>query len=131
MLWLGRLDAQSGRDPHLRIYGGSLGELLAAFGKARGSSVGPRLAWHDSKEFTYWLFRYRLLSQVPARVASDTKRALGHLRALRGVGPEDSPDPLRPGARDGLDDAGHPPGTGAIDISSSSAVSAARTAPEA
>ncbi len=127
----GRLDAQSGRDPLLRIYGGSLGELLAAFGQERGSSVGPRFAWHDSKEFTYWLFRYRLRSHVPARVASDTKRALGHLRALRGVGSEDSPDPLRPGARDGLDDAGHPPGPGVIDIGSASAAPAARTTPEA
>ena len=127
----GWLDAQSGRDPHLRIYGGSLGELLAAFGKARGSSVGPRMAWHDSKEFTYWLFRYRLRSQVPARVASDTKRALGHLRALRGVGPDDSPDPLRPGARDGLDDAGHSPGSSVIDIGSASAAATTGTTPEA
>jgi hypothetical protein len=32
------------------------------------------------KEFTYWLFKYRLKHGDPARVASDTKKALEWLR---------------------------------------------------
>ena len=36
----------------------------------------------EAREFTYWLFKYRLRYCDPARVASDTRRALGMLRRL-------------------------------------------------
>ncbi len=96
------LDALGSRDPYERIYAASRDELLVAFGEQRGSPVRERLAWPDAKEFTYWLFRYRLRTQPPPRMASDTKKALDLLRELRGLAPGASPDPLRPDASDGF-----------------------------
>ncbi len=96
------LDVSGSRDPYERIYGEPRGELLVAFGEQRRSPVRERLAWPDAKEFTYWLFRYRLRTQPPPRMASDTKKALDLLRELRGLAPDASPDPLRPDAADGL-----------------------------
>jgi hypothetical protein len=96
------LDTSALQDPHVRIYDARLEELTDAFGQHRGRRVGERLTWTEFKQFTYWLFRYRLRTQLPARMASDTKKALDHLRALRGVGPEGSPDPLRPDATDDM-----------------------------
>ena len=94
------LDASALQEPYARIYHAPLEELTAAFGRYRGRRVGPKLTWTESKQFTYWLFRYRLRTQLPARMASDTKKALDLLRALRGVDPDGSPDPLRPDATD-------------------------------
>jgi hypothetical protein len=34
----------------------------------------------ELKEFTYWLFKYRLRQSDKAKVASDTKKALGQLK---------------------------------------------------
>ena len=37
----------------------------------------------ELKEFTYWLFKRRVRSSEPARVASDTRKGLARLRLLR------------------------------------------------
>ena len=36
----------------------------------------------DLKEFTYWLFKYRVLRNDPARVASDTRRGIERLESI-------------------------------------------------
>ena len=33
----------------------------------------------ESKEFTYWLFKYRLANSDGSRIASDTRKAIGYL----------------------------------------------------
>jgi hypothetical protein len=43
------------------------------------------MAFADWKEFTYWLFKYRLASCDPARVASDTRKALAMLSRIEVV----------------------------------------------
>ncbi len=91
------LDASASLGIHERIYGRSLGELLAAYAEERGDNPPSRLAWPAYKSFIYWLFRLRVRTSVAPRVASDTRKALDLLRRLRG--PEGgSPDPLRPQA---------------------------------
>ena len=85
-------------NAYLLIYGQSLEELLAAYRAERGMPQGERIRWDIWKDFTYWRFRLRLRSQVPARMASDTRKGIALLQRLRGVGPDESPDPLRPGA---------------------------------
>jgi len=65
-----------------RIYGKAHDELLAAFRQERSLPPGDCLAYTDLKEFTYWLFKYRLHQCDPARVASDTRKALAQLSQL-------------------------------------------------
>ncbi len=112
-----RLDGTRTRDAYTRVYHSGLAELLSAFAEQRGRQVGRRLLWPEAKEFTYWLFRYRLRTQVPARMASDTRKALDYLRSLRGVGPESSPDPLRPDALDAAVSPGAASAPAVIDLS--------------
>ena len=76
-------------DQHLddavyqRIYGKTCTELLAMFHEE--TSV-PQWAGSASlaqvREFTYWLFKFRLRRCEPARVASDTRKGLAQLSRL-------------------------------------------------
>jgi 8-oxo-dGTP pyrophosphatase MutT (NUDIX family) len=68
-----------------RIYGKPHDELLAAFRQERALEAAERLSYGDLKEFTYWLFKYRLRQCDPARVASDTRKALAQLSQLEGA----------------------------------------------
>ncbi len=63
-------------DAYQRIYGSSLRELLAEFGAERGIDPAQPLPFDEYKEFTYWLFKRRVRTHHPARVASDTKKGL-------------------------------------------------------
>ena len=85
-------------DVYQLVYGKTLDELLAAYRATRRLKEGGGVRWADWKDFTYWCFRLRLRTQVPARIASDTRKGIALLQRLRGVGSDESPDPLRPGA---------------------------------
>ncbi|MYD93326.1 MAG: hypothetical protein F4Y02_06475 [Chloroflexi bacterium] len=85
-------------DVYLLVYGKTLAELLGAYRAARRLKDDGRVRWTDWKDFTYWCFRWRLRTQVPARIASDTRKGIALLQRLRRVGSDESPDPLRPGA---------------------------------
>ena len=65
-----------------RIYHKPLGELLAAFRGDMGYPETDALTLTQSKEFTYWLFKYRVRTSDKARVASDTRKGLAQLQAL-------------------------------------------------
>jgi hypothetical protein len=65
-----------------RLYGRSRQELLCQFRREQGTTDNTTVYLTEAKEFTYWLFKYRLRYCDPARVASDTRRALGMLRRL-------------------------------------------------
>lgn len=65
-----------------RIYGRGRDELLAAFRAERGVSHTPVIACTELREFTYWLFKLRIKTCDPARVASDTRRGLAQLSRM-------------------------------------------------
>jgi hypothetical protein len=65
-----------------RIYGAGREDLLAAFRKERQLPAADDISYSDFRDFTYWLFKYRLNQNDPARVASDTRRALVQLSEL-------------------------------------------------
>lgn len=65
-----------------RIYGRSRDLLLEAFRKERALPPGDELSYSHLREFTYWLFKYRLQQSDPARVASDTRKALAQVSLL-------------------------------------------------
>ena len=64
------------------IYGRGQQDLLQEFRQERRLSEAEDLSLAEAQEFTYWLFKRRLRWCDPARVASDTRRALAKLRYL-------------------------------------------------
>jgi hypothetical protein len=68
-----------------RIYGRPRDELLEEFRRERSRGMSDAISLEELKEFTYWLFKYRLKMCAPPRVASDTTRGLERLRALEAL----------------------------------------------
>ncbi len=69
----------AGETGFQRLYGNSEAELLAKFRKERNLAEGDRIEFADLKEFTYWLFKFRVRRHEGARVASDTRKGLAAL----------------------------------------------------
>lgn len=69
-------DPRSAETVHQRIYNATEVELLRRFRLERGPLPDHSLTFSEYKEFTYWLFKYRLHHCHRARVASDTKKGL-------------------------------------------------------
>ncbi len=67
-----------------RIYDLPRAELLKLFRRDRGERASRSLKLPELREFTYWLFKYRLKHTDKARVASDTKKALVRLKKFPG-----------------------------------------------
>jgi hypothetical protein len=63
-------------EAYQRIYGATQGELLKSFRRERHYPQRKSISLNELKEFTYWLFKYRLKRCEKSRVASDTKKAL-------------------------------------------------------
>jgi hypothetical protein len=66
-------------EVYQRIYGATRTTLLKRFRREKGYPQLKSISLTELKEFTYWLFKYRLSNCDKARVASDTKKALGQL----------------------------------------------------
>ena len=67
-------------EAYQRIYNATRAALLKHFRQERGHSQLKSITLTELKEFTYWLFKYRLKQCEKAKVASDTKKALGYLK---------------------------------------------------
>jgi hypothetical protein len=65
-----------------RIYGRPEYELLADFRAERELPPCEDLSYGDLRAFIYWLFKYRVNQSDPARVASDTRKALAQISRL-------------------------------------------------
>jgi hypothetical protein len=59
-----------------RVYGSSQQSLLDRFRKEKKYPKRKSTNLGELKEFTYWLFKYRIKKSDKSRVASDTKKAL-------------------------------------------------------
>ncbi|HUV75218.1 MAG TPA: hypothetical protein VMW00_01040 [Dehalococcoidales bacterium] len=67
-------------EAYRRIYGATKSALLKRFRRERGYPQLRSISLNQLKEFTYWLFKYRLKECDKARVASDTRKALEQLK---------------------------------------------------
>ena len=67
-----------------RLYGQPRAALVKEFIHEKGYPDNGRLTYSRYREFTYWLFKYRLKRSDPAKVASDTRKGLQQLERLRG-----------------------------------------------
>jgi hypothetical protein len=56
--------------------------MLAEYRQQRGLPDAGELSYGELREFTYWLFKYRVNQLDPARVASDTRKALAQMSEL-------------------------------------------------
>ncbi len=72
------LDATN--EAYRRIYGATKAVLLKRFRREKDYPQVRSITLAELKEFTYWLFKYRLKECDKARVASDTKKALEQLK---------------------------------------------------
>jgi hypothetical protein len=74
---------EDARDPiYERIYNNTRADLLQ---EHRAEASLPQTAYislAELHEFYYWLFKYRVKNQEPARVASDTRKALAQLSRI-------------------------------------------------
>ena len=66
-------------EPYRRIYEADREELLNQFRKEKRRSQRQSTSLTEMKEFTYWLFKYRLKRCEKAKIASDTRKALDYL----------------------------------------------------
>ncbi len=67
-------------EAYQRTYGTARAALLKRFRHDKGYPQLKCISLGELKEFTYWLFKYRLENCDKARVASDTRKALDWLR---------------------------------------------------
>ena len=74
------------REVYRRVYGAGLDSLLRAWREEEDHPCQEVISLAEMKEFTYWLFRYRVRRCEKAKVASDTKKALCYLQRQRGEG---------------------------------------------
>ncbi len=80
--WATGYDSRIDEEIFRHIYGTPRRELLVTFRREQQRPDVDRISLAELKEFTYWLFKRRLATQDPARVASDTRCGLRRLKAL-------------------------------------------------
>ena len=68
------------QEAYRRIYEAEMTDLLTLFRGQRGYANGDSISLTEKKEFTYWLFKYRVEHSEKAKVASDTRKALAWLQ---------------------------------------------------
>lgn len=73
-------EADISEEAYHRIYGAGKTDLLDNFREKCHIPKNRSMRLTELKEFTYWLFKYRIKYCEKARVASDTKKALAYLK---------------------------------------------------
>ena len=74
---------EDAQDPiYERIYSRPRADLLREFREEAAHPNDPHISLAELHEFLYWLFKYRVKNQEPARVASDTRKALAQLSRI-------------------------------------------------
>jgi hypothetical protein len=67
-------------EAYRRIYDTERDALLNSFRQEKSYAQTDSITLGELKEFTYWLFKYRLKRCEKARIASDTRKALDYLK---------------------------------------------------
>ncbi len=74
--------SQSSEEVYHRIYSVDKDKLLEQFRVEKRLPKRASITLDEMKQFTYWLFKYRLKRCEKARIASDTKKALTYLKRI-------------------------------------------------
>jgi 8-oxo-dGTP pyrophosphatase MutT (NUDIX family) len=84
-------------DPvYERIYGRTRADLLTEFRAEKSQPLTSHISLSVLREFMYWLFKYRVKNQEPARVASDTRKALAQLSRIEATAGRHRQQPAEP-----------------------------------
>lgn len=75
-----RNERDADNEAHRRVYGATKAALLKSFRKEKKYPLRRSMGLAELKEFTYWLFKYRLAHSDKAKVASDTRKGLQQLK---------------------------------------------------
>jgi hypothetical protein len=75
-----RIKGEPSDELYSRIYDMPKDVLLKQFRQEKGHPDLKSTSLTELKEFSYWLFKYRLKRCEKARIASDTKKALTYLK---------------------------------------------------
>ena len=67
-------------EAHQRLYNNTRATLLKRFRQEKRYPQLKSITLTELKEFTYWLFKYRLKECEKAKIASDTNKALMYLK---------------------------------------------------
>tara|TARA_Y100001936_G_scaffold247204_1_gene292584 strand:+ start:673 stop:1353 length:681 start_codon:yes stop_codon:yes gene_type:complete len=70
----------------MKIYGHSIEELLNMYKLTTGTKYKKGLSLMQHREFTYWLFKFRVNNSDKAKVASDTNKGLNYLDTINTMG---------------------------------------------
>ena len=70
-------------EVHQRVYGAPRRALLSKFHRETGYADNHSMQFYELKEFTYWLFKFRVNHSDKARIASDTTKGLKELERQR------------------------------------------------
>ena len=76
------MDQRVDESVYQRIYLKTQEQLLALFRAERKTPQGTAIGFEELREFTYWLFKYRLNACDPSKVGYDTTLGLRRLQAL-------------------------------------------------
>ncbi len=79
-IWVQGLKAHSTDEAYHRIYDLDKEDLLKKFREEKHHVQSQSTTLDEMKEFTYWLFKFRLKRHEKARIASDTKKGLDYLK---------------------------------------------------
>ena len=63
-------------ETYRRVYGATKATLLRKFREEKGYPQSESTNLTELKEFTYWLFKFRVKNSDKARIASDTRKAI-------------------------------------------------------
>ena len=69
-------------EAYERVYGKPLSELASLYREETEAALGESVTVGEWQAFTYWLSKYRFRTAEPARVASDTRKALALLSTM-------------------------------------------------
>jgi hypothetical protein len=86
----GALEAPSDVQAYERVYGRPLAELMQLYRAETGCQLEERVRQSSWHAFTYWCSKYRFRMGEPARVASDTRKALALLSRMQSERPRPS-----------------------------------------
>lgn len=71
--------SESKNEAFYRIYGEYHQDLFERFSNENDSLITPMIVNNELNEFTYWLFKLRLMTGEKSKVASDTRRGIEFL----------------------------------------------------
>src|SRR5690606_16765281 len=67
-----------------RVYGKSFDELRVLYQAEEGVTLGDQISQTDMRLLLYWLSKFRIRHAEPARIASDTRKAMTVLAGMEG-----------------------------------------------